>query len=208
MERNTEPTERTLIGANPVPLGFAALGLTTGLFGTYLAGHAHTGLGFVAITLVFGGLVQLIASILAYRDRDTYGLTIFGTFGALWLGLGVLFAYNIVGTITTPLLSGDTSIWFWFAAAIVSTYVWLASVRVNGAVTLVTLLLAAMFWTLWIGDLTSGTPGNGWTAVSGWLGWATAIVAGYTSFAELINRTFGKMILPEFPMSEMQPMSR
>jgi succinate-acetate transporter protein len=51
-------------------------------------------------------------------------------------------------------------------------------------------------------------PGTGWTLIGGWLGWAAALVAGYTSFAELINFTFGKVILPEFPMSQIHSMPR
>jgi succinate-acetate transporter protein len=65
-----------------------------------------------------------------------------------------------------------------------------------------------MFWALWIGSLSSAVPGTGWTLIGGWLGWAAALVAGYTSFAELINFTFGKVILPEFPMSQIHSMPR
>jgi succinate-acetate transporter protein len=70
------------------------------------------------------------------------------------------------------------------------------------------LLAGAMLTVLWIGSLTGGTPGNGWTAIGGWLGWAAAIAAGYTSFAELINANFGRMILPEFPMQQSRQVTR
>lgn len=209
MEQQLSRSGEAPLGANPIPLGFAALGLTTALFGSFMAGHAHAGgLAFGGMALFFGGLVQIITGILAYRNRDTYGLTIFGSFGAFWLGLGLVFLFNSIGTARTPLLTGHSGTWFWFFWAIFTTYVWLASLRINGAVTLVMLLLAAMMWALWIGALTGAAPGAGWTQVSGWIGWAAAAVAGYTSFAELINWTFGKMILPEFPTSRLHQMSR
>ena len=36
----------------------------------------------------------------------------------------------------------------------------------------------------------------------GYLGVATAIVAWYTSFAHVINSTFGKTVAPVFPLSK------
>lgn len=207
MDRTMEKTDQALIGGNPLPLGFAALGLTSALFGAFNAGHAEAGgLVLAGMALFFGGFIQLIAGILAYRNRDTFGLTIFGSLGGFWLGMGILFFFNDLGTIHTSLLTGHSGTWFWFFWAILASYIWLASLRVNGAVTLVMLALAAMFWALWIGALTNAAPGAGWTEVGGWLGWAAAVVAGYTSFAELINWTFGKIILPEFPTSRAHTM--
>jgi succinate-acetate transporter protein len=209
MERNTDESTKTLIGGNPLPLGFAALGLTTALFGAFNAGHMHAGgLAFAGMALFFGGLVQLVAAILAYRNRATFELTIFGSMAGFWLGMGALYLFTNLGVAHTSLPIGHASTWFWFFWAILGTYIWLASLRVNGAVTLLTLLLAAMFWALWIGGLTNAAPGVGWTAVGGWLGWAAALVAGYTSFAELLNFTFGKIILPEFPTSRAHTMPR
>jgi succinate-acetate transporter protein len=209
MERDIDETSQTLIGGNPLPLGFAALGLTTALFGAFNAGHTQAGgLAFAGMALFVGGLVQLVAGILAYRNRGTFGLTLFGALGGFWLGMGALFLFNALGTAHSSLLTGQGSTWFWFFWAIFGTYLWLASLRVNGAVTLLTLLMAAMFWALWIGALTGAAAGVGWTAIGGWLGWAAALVAGYTSFAELINFTFGKVILPEFPTSQTRTVTR
>jgi uncharacterized protein len=199
MEQVTDLSGRPLTGANPIPLGFIALGLSVALFGTYNAGHAHT-LGLVGLPLLVGGLVQGLSAILAFVSRDTYALTIFGSYGALSAILGVLFLANVTGTIPGQLLAGDGITWFYFVFAVLAVYIWIASVRINGAVVLTMLLAGAMLVTLWLGALTGGTPGNGWTAIGGWLGWAAAIAAGYTAFAELINANFGRMILPEFPM--------
>jgi uncharacterized protein len=207
MQPMTESSSRSTNSANPIPLGFAALGVSVALFGTYNAGHAST-LGLMGLPLLVGGLLQAISAILAFVNRDTYGLTIFGSYGALSVILGVLFLANVTGTINEPLLAGNGIGWFYFVFAVLGAYIWMASVRINAAVALTMLLAGAMLTVLWIGSLTSGTPGNGWTAVGGWLGWAAAIAAGYTSFAELINANFGKVILPEFPMQQTRQVSR
>jgi succinate-acetate transporter protein len=68
-------------------------------------------------------------------------------------------------------------------------------------VALVFLLLALTFWALWAGALGGDAAGKGWTQIGGYLGLATAIVAFYTSFAGVINSTFGRVVLPVFPLT-------
>ena len=203
MEQMTRSTAGPAVGANPIPLGFAALGITTALFGTYNTGNAHS-LPLIGLPLLIAGLLQAIVAILAYDNRDTYGLTIFGAYGALSVILGGLFLATTTGTIGGPLLGGDGITWFYFVFAVLAVYLWMASIRVSGAVALTMMLTGAMVAALWLGSVTSGTPGNGWTGIGGWLGWAAAIAAGYTSFAGLINANFGRTILPEFPMMAMR----
>lgn len=205
MEPVADAGNRIAVGANPLPLGFAALGISVALWGTYMAGHAHT-LALVGLPLLVGGLIQVISAILAFVNRDTEGLMIFGVYGALSVILGVLVLATANGGRALSLLSGSGTPWLYFVFAVLAAYIWIASMRVSGAVALTMLLVGAMFATLWIGSFSGGTPGTGWIEASGWLGWAAAIAAGYTSFAELINTTFGRIVLPEFPIARLQTM--
>jgi succinate-acetate transporter protein len=206
MARQDIETTTAVMGANALPLGLSGLAVTVALFGAWNAGFLHSGsLVFVGMALMYGGLVQLIAGILEYRNHDTLGLTIFGSFGAFWLGLGLLFSYDALGHLSPAWFTGSGIIWFWFCWAIVATYMWLASLRTNGAIALTLVLWAAMFWCLWLGQLAGNGLGSGWTDAAGWLGFATAIGAGYTAFAEMLNNTFGRIVLPEFSPSGMHP---
>lgn len=207
MQQMTAQAEPPTGRANSIPLGYAALGVSVALFGTYNAGQAHT-LSLVGLPLLVGGILQVISAILAYGNRDTDGLTFLGSYGALTVILGTLVLAHVTGTIAGPLLAGDGITWFYFVFAVLAVYLWLASVRTSGAVALTMLLGGAMFVSLWIGSLTAGNPGSGWTAIGGWLGWAAAFAAGYTSFAGLINTNVGRMILPEFPMQQRREASR
>jgi succinate-acetate transporter protein len=74
----------------------------------------------------------------------------------------------------------------------------IASLRTTGAVALVFALLAATFYLLAIGA--AGSHIN-ITKVGGWVGIATAIAAWYASFAQVINSTFGRTVLPLVPLS-------
>ena len=151
-----------------------------------------------SMMLLFGGIIALVSAILAYTSRDVVGLTLFGAFSAFWAALGVLFFANSLGHTFAPLQTGDSFTWFWFFWAVMASYLWIASLRTNGALSTFVGLMAAMLWCLWIGELTMGRPGTGWTQAAGFVGWAAALVAGYVSFAELVNRTMGKVLLPEF----------
>jgi succinate-acetate transporter protein len=59
-------------------------------------------------------------------------------------------------------------------------------------------LLAATFYLLAIGA--AGGHIN-ITKIGGWVGLATAIAAWYASFAQVINSTFGRTVLPLVPLS-------
>lgn len=188
--------------ADPAPLGLAALGLTLFLFSGVNSNLIHTGgLIFVGMALLYGGLAQFLAGMWEFRNRNTFGATAFSSIGALWMGLGIVFVFDTVGRPTAPFIGNDGLIWFYFAWAVFLTYILVASLRTNGAVVLALLLLAATFWILWIGGLKGDTAGHGWTGFAGWAGFATAVAAFYGSFAGVVNSTFGKVILPVFPLT-------
>jgi succinate-acetate transporter protein len=200
----------TPVVADPAPLGLAGFALTTVLLSAFNAGLINNGkvapgsLIFVGMALAYGGLGQFMAGMWEFRNRNTFGATAFSSFGAFWIGVGALFVFDVVGRPVVAFWAGDGVIWFLFCWAVFTTYMWVASFRVSGAVMLVFLLLALTFWALWIGALqgTGGAPGKGFTQIGGYLGLATAIVAFYTSFAGVVNSTFGRVIAPVYPLNQ------
>jgi len=73
-----------------------------------------------------------------------------------------------------------------------------AALRVSGAVLLVFVLLTITFVLLAIG---ATGPHVNITHWGGFLGLATAAAAWYASFAAVTNSTFGRVVLPVFPLS-------
>ena len=74
----------------------------------------------------------------------------------------------------------------------------IASLRTTGAVALV--FVAAD------GDLHPAGTGNAGGArerhqVGGWVGLATAVAAWYASFAAVTNSTFGRIVMPVWPLN-------
>jgi len=197
--RDAAPVNNNPAVADPAPLGLAGFALTTVLLSGLNAGKIHTGpLTFVGMALFYGGLGQFMAGMWEFRNRNTFGATAVSSFGAFWMGLGILFVFDIFGH---TVFAGDGAIWFLFCWAVFTTYMWVASFRVSGAVMLVFLLLAPTFWALWLGALNGDAAGKGFTQIGGYLGLATAVVAFYTSFAGVINSTFGTTMLPVYPLN-------
>src|SRR5213595_1182874 len=74
--------------ADPAPLGLAAFALTTFI----LSGHNASfipDVTWIGLALFYGGLVQLLAGMWEFRNRNVFGSTAFSTYGGFWLSLGV-----------------------------------------------------------------------------------------------------------------------
>ncbi len=72
--------------ANPAPLGLVAFGLTTVVLSSINAGLVPKDAVVVVVPLAFafGGLGQLIAGAMEYRNGNTFGTVAFTSFGLFW----------------------------------------------------------------------------------------------------------------------------
>jgi succinate-acetate transporter protein len=183
------------IPADPGPLGLAAFAGTTFVLSLMNANLvSDKGIGSVlALALAYGGITQLLAGMWEFRTGNTFGAVAFTSFGAFWISFYLLLKVVPASAITPHGVS--LYLWMW---AIFTTYMFLASLRTTGAVSLVFLLLAATFILLAIGDMGSGHKSI--THAGGYVGIATAIAAWYASFAAVMNSTFGRIVLPVVPL--------
>jgi succinate-acetate transporter protein len=201
----TEPTGGRLAGwtpADPGPLGLAGFAATTfvlSMINANLVGGKALPV-VLGLALAYGGIAQLLAGMWEFRTGNTFGAVAFSSFGAFWI------SFYILVHIAAPTLGSEAGsaiglyLWTW---GIFTTYMFFASLRTTGAVALVFLLLAITFIILGIGNsaLAGGTSAtNGTIKLGGWFGIFTAIVAWYASFAAVINSTFGRVVLPVFPL--------
>jgi uncharacterized protein len=189
--------------ADPAPLGLAAFALTTFI----LSGHNATfipDLIWVGAALFYGGLVQLLAGMWEFRNRNVFGSTAFSTYGGFWLALGTFVTLFVVSksfnaAITTNKADLPNALaWFLLAFAIFNFYMLLWSTRVNAAVFGVFLTLQITEVLLAIGFFMEahGHANNGWVHAGGWAGIVTAGVAWYTSAAGVVNGMSPRAVLP------------
>jgi succinate-acetate transporter protein len=188
--------------ADPAPLGLAAFALTTFLLSAKNANWMNdaTGSAWLGYAFAYGGLVQLLAAMWEFRNRNVFGATAFGTYGGFWIGLGlwvILVAsaappHGVAALIYASLLGKDLA-WILLAFAIFNTYMLAWSSQVNAAVFGVFLTLELTEIVLCIGGFAANAN---ITKIGGYLGVLTALVAWYASAGLVIRGMKGHDVLP------------
>jgi uncharacterized protein len=171
--------------ADPGPLGLAAFALTTFLLSAKNAGWTHGTDAWLGFAFAYGGLVQLLAGMWEFRNRNIFGATAFSTYGGFWIGLG-LYVHLVApeaAKIGPNAVENDLG-WILLAFAIFNTYMLLWSTQVNRAVFGVFLTLEITEIVLFIGNLSHS---SGTVKIGGVIGIVTAVVAWYTSAAGVTN---------------------
>ena len=181
--------------ADPAPLGLAAFGTTTLMLSFINAGIiAAAGTGAVlGMAAAFGGTAQFVAGMWAFKRGNTFAATAFSSFGAFWWSyylIVVVFAKGL-GTAAGPILGLYLCTW-----GIFTLYMFIASLHGTRAVQMVFLLLFITFFLLGFGAWNWFGAGTTLTKVGGYVGILTAIAALYTSFADVLNATARRVILP------------
>jgi hypothetical protein len=182
--------------ADPAPLGLAAFALTTFV----LSAHNASAFGFgthgptivVGLALFYGGLAQFMAGMWSFRRGNTFTATAFSTYGAFWLAVGTYLALATLGKV----VAADVGVslgWFFLGFLIFNTYMMIWALRVNVAVFLVFLTLGITELVLMWGNFAGNMDIVHW---GGWIGILTAIVAWYTSAADVITAMRGRAYLP------------
>jgi succinate-acetate transporter protein len=193
-EDNGAPIVTKPITADPGPLGLAAFALTTFVLSFFNSGlMGESGLPIVlGLALAYGGLAQLLAGMWEFRTGNTFGATAFTSFGAFWLSFWAFEQFFAKDITDKTQLAHSVGLYL-IAWGIFTTYMFVASMRVSVAVSVVFALLAVTFLLLGIGN---ATETEGVVHAGGYVGIATAIAAWYASFAAVTNSTFGRIVLP------------
>ncbi len=187
--------------ADPGPLGLAGFAMTTFVLSVYNAGLIATGGTVVlGLALAYGGIAQFAAGMWEFVKGNTFGALAFGSFGGFWISYWWLVEHLPADAKGRDLTHGlGVYLLGW---AIFTAYMFVASLRVSGAVMAVFFFLTLTFVFLAIGAFvvkTGATTVGGWTKVGGWLGLITAVLAWYASFAVVTNSTFKRTVLPTYP---------
>jgi succinate-acetate transporter protein len=193
--------------ADPAPLGLAAFATTTFILSminaNFVGGGVATAAGIVAgMAFAYGGIAQFTAGLWEFRNGNTFGATAFCSFGMFWLSFYLLLHVTASSLPKTEIDSAiGLYLWAW---AVFTGFMTIASLRTTGAVFAVFLLLTITFIFLGIGNSAlSGTlkTTNSAIKIGGYIGLVTAVVAWYAAAAGVINDTWGRPLLPVFPLT-------
>ncbi len=183
----------TLKPANPAPLGLVGFGLTTVVLSVINAKLIPADAVTVVIPLAFafGGLAQIIAGSMEYRNGNTFGTVAFTSFGLFWWWFAFLQWSLSAGILkTSPGLSPGLGVTL-FMWGVFTLYMWISTFRSNLGLWLVFLTLWLTFFLLAGGELGQNTA-----VLGGYMGILSGLLAMYVSFAEVTNEMFGRAVLP------------
>jgi succinate-acetate transporter protein len=185
--------------ADPGPLGLAAFAGTTFVLSMLNANLVNFGKALpvvLGLALAYGGIGQLLAGIWEFRTGNTFGAVAFCSYGGFWISFYFLVQVQLKNIAPSEVDSAlGLYLWMW---GIFTAYMFVASLKTTGAIALVFLLLAITFIVLGIGNA-GGSAGT--IHLGGYLGLATAIAAWYASAAAVTNATWGRTVLPVFPLN-------
>ena len=180
--------------ANPAGLGLVGFGMTTVMLSLVNAGLLPPGgeAAILPLAFAYGGLIQLFAGLLEYKNGNTFGMVAFLSYGAFWWWFALLIWLG--GNHQLDLSSAGTTInvtlILW---GVFTLYMWIGTFRLNKALWWVFLTLWITFFLLGAGGL-SGIAALG--HAGGWLGLLCGLLAMYTSFAIVTNETAGRSVIP------------
>lgn len=176
---------------NPAALGLLGFGLTTILLNMHNAGFYPLNSMILAMGIFYGGIAQVIAGIMEWKKKSTFGATAFISFGMFWLtfvGLVVFPKFGWGEPTSAKAMSAFLFVWGLFALVM-----FIATLKMHMALQVVFGTAALLFFLLAIADLTGS---ESLKMFAGYEGILCGLSAMYTGLAHVLNETYEKTILP------------
>ena len=193
-----ESRSTTLDWGNSAPLALFAFAVTTFMLSMVNADVFNKGVEPVVfgVALMFGGLTQLIAGIIQLRVGNTFAGVLFSGFGAFWLSLFAIVQWFLKDVPAAQV--GHAQALFLYAFGIFVLLMLATSLRTNVVVVLALAILVAVFFLLGVGNDGAHTTMIHW---GGYTGLAAAACAFYLALAELCESSYGRAVLPIWPLA-------
>ena len=184
-------TDNQTKAANPAPLGLAGFGMTTLLLNLHNAGLMPLSAVIAAMGFALGGAAQIIAGILEFKNKNTFGGTAFTAYGFFWWSLLLIWS-NPFGDAIAP--ADGVSMGFYLLLWCVFTlFLFIGTLKHNRATQTVFFSLTLLFAALAIGDFTELPAVK---TIAGYIGIFCGASAIYNALAQIVNNEHGKQLLP------------
>lgn len=184
MADEIQPTKK----ANPAPLGLLGFGMTTVLLSLHNADVLALDGVTLAMGIFVGGLAQVLAGIMEYRNGNTFGTVAFTLYGMFWLTFVATHA-GIEGMSG----SGDTLGTWLLLWGILTLFLFIGTLKGRKSLMFVFATLTITFFLLSAGNLGAV---DGLVMAGGAVGVICGLAAMYTAFAEILAEQHGREILP------------
>jgi succinate-acetate transporter protein len=187
--------------ADPVPVGIAGFGMTTFVLSCINAGFfgsAASAPMVLGLAIFYGGLVQLLAGMWAFRKGETFVAVAFCSYGGgFWLSY--FFLVYFIAPRLSPSVAGDATALYLIGWAIFTFYMTIAALKTNAAVLWVFITLTATYVLLVLAELSIAT--STLLPIAGYVGITCGVTAWYVAFAHVTNATFRRELIPTWSLS-------
>jgi succinate-acetate transporter protein len=171
--------------------------MTTVLLNIHNAGFYEMNSMILAMGIFYGGISQIIAGIMEWKKKNTFGLVAFTSYGAFWLTLVCLIVMPKLGWVSAS--SNGGMICYLIMWGIFTLLMFIGTLRINVALQFVFGSLTVLFFMLALGDYTGNVTLKHITGYEGIVCGASAIYAG---IAQVLNEVYGKTVLPLCPVKK------
>ena len=200
--------------ANPAPLGLMGFGMTTFLLNIHNAGFYPVGSMIVSMGFFYGGLAQIIAGIMEFRNGNTFATTAFTSYGVFWWTLVWLWSFPKIfyeqesGTFVPLAKEPPVGFvaWYLFIWGVFTLFMFIGTLKKDYTIRFVFGSLALLFFLLAIRDWLAACSlekGDTFDAakivvgkLAGWEGIICGCSAMYYAMAQVINEQWGTVIMP------------
>jgi uncharacterized protein len=195
-----QPTAQAPSIADPVPVGIAGFAMTTFVLSCVNAGFFSGVAGtpmVLGLAIFYGGLVQLLAGLWAFRRGETFVAVAFCSYGGgFWLSY--FFLVYFIAPHLAASVAGNAVGLYLLGWLIFTSYMTIAALKTNVAVLVVFVTLAATYLLLTLANL--GINASGLLPIGGYVGITCGVAAWYVAFAHVTNATFGRELIPTWPL--------
>lgn len=175
--------------ANAGPLGLLGFGMTTVLLNLHNAGLIPLSAVIVAMGFALGGLAQIIAGVMEFKNNNLFGATAFTAYGTFWWSLIFIWWNPSGSTAADPVSMG----WYLLLWGIFTLFMSIGTLKHNRATQVVFFSLTLLFFLLAISDFSGSGAIHTAAGIVGIFCGASAI---YNSLAQIVNHEFGKKVFP------------
>jgi hypothetical protein len=145
----------------------------------------------LAMGLCYGGVAQIIAGIMEWKKKNTFGTVAFTSYGAFWISLVVLLVmprFGMADKSDHVAMAAYLFVWGLFTLVL-----FIGTLKMNRALMVIFFLLFVLFCMLGIADATQNPA---LTRLAGYEGIVCGLSAIYLGAAQILNEVYKRTVLP------------
>lgn len=179
--------------ANPAPLGLMGFGMTTIMLSLHNAGLIPLGAAILSMGIFFGGLAQLIAGLMEWKKGNTFGMTVFASFGFFWIIIVTILLAPVTGMAGVEAPEAMAALFFLWG--VYSAYLTVGTIGTNRVTQLTFVTLTVVLFLL---SASEALASSDIKAAAGCIGVLAGSAAVYSAMAQVLNGTLGREVVPLF----------